>query len=281
MMSQLLGCEVHSLSLEGIELFKFLAEQDNVQCYDLKTAEKQTGLGVEKRIPFACDLGHPQVEGELSGESYSGIGPTSEMNELQICFTLLALKLLYKIDFPWLAIFSDNFATGVTLPKSNHYDEDERFCGFMPAAKHFGPVSLCTDNPKHRLAFNNEKQYQSQKWQYVMRPLLSVTMNGLVGWESCMKFLDFIIASEQYKEQKTAEDEWIGSWLNEYVLDPNGSYRELHPQIVELFPQELAFVKRWWVTQDNDATFVSDLQVGNSGASLKPVKNDEPHFGGH
>lgn len=252
-----LGCDVHSLAMEAVELFKFLENEENVYCYDLKTAEKQTGLGIEQHLPFATDLGHPNFEGQLSGESYSGIGPTSLMNEMQIVCMLKAILVKHDITPKWIALFSDNFATDVALPKTSHYDEDERFCGFIPAKQGFGPVSLVTDNPKHRLAFKNNRQSQRQNRQYIMRPLLSVIMNNIARWTSCSDFLSYIIAQKSYLDEKDKNDLWIGSWFREMIEDKP----ELHAGIIDQFPKEVNYVKTWWNVQDTDPTYRSDLAV--------------------
>lgn len=262
------GTEVHFLSDEAMDLYIFLMQQSVVHCYDLKTAEKQTGLGVERRLPFACDLGHPQYNGLLAGESYSGIGPTGPMNELQIAFTLAAIRQVYGIVPKWVCIYSDNFCCDAELPKSPHYDEDRRFTGFIPDRKCFGPVSISTDNPKHRLNFTGGTQTQRQRRQYIMRPLLSIIMNNIADYKDCENFIVNVVKTKWYLEMKEREENWISSWIPEYLkydsansADINDRIKEVTGELVKVHTKAVDYVKRWFLVQDRDATDVTDLEV--------------------
>lgn len=257
LIKEVVGCEVHFLADEAMDIYDFFNNQPVIHCYDLKTAEKQTGLGIEGIVPFCCDLGHPDFEGSLSAESYSGIGPTGPMNELEIAFLLRAAILQYNLHPKWLALYSDNFALDCELPKLVHWDEDDAFCGYLVKDKHFGPASLVTDNPKHRLVFKGNSQTQKQYRQYIMRPLQAVILNNVATWDSCERLIKYVLKTKEYAAAKEKDELWTSSWVGEYISE--------HPELVtgfmDTFPKETKYVKENFVVQESDPIAVSDLQV--------------------
>lgn len=257
LIKQVIGCEVHFLSEEAMELYNWINQQKKVYCYDLKTAEKQTGLGIESVLPFSCDLGHPDFDSKISGESYSGIGPTGPMNELEIAFILRAVQLLYGIKIGWVCLYSDNFCCDIELPKSPHYDADKTFCGYLPDSKHFGPASLVTDNPKHRRAFNGASQMQQQYRQYIMRPLQAVILNNIADWSSCERLIAYVLKWKEYQVEKEKNELWNSSWVGEFI----SQHPELLQTFVETFPKEAKYVRENFVIQETNPEEVTDLKV--------------------
>lgn len=252
---KILKCDIYNLDFNGPNVFKFLLEhKDEAKCHDLKMAEKQCGI-ILKRLPFVTDLGLPTFPAELAGEMYSGIGPTPWINFIVNVIILHSLQVKYGVTFKWACIYSDNFAVDADIPKLIHYDDDETHCGFIPKEGKFGPPSLSTDNPTHRLGFISGQQYQAQQWQYIMRPLIAVIMNSLIKYDSCSRFLDYVTQAEFHTEEAPF---WSGDQLKEYILGKNVEY---HSQFMLKFPEEVEYVKRWFPVQETDASYATDLRV--------------------
>jgi hypothetical protein len=251
--AKILGCEVCSLNRDGIEAYQYVLD-NNLNCYDVKTAEKQVGLCFSD-FPFVVDLGHPKFEAAVSSEMYSGISFTTLLNELFITVMLRAICDSLGIKISKLAIFSDNFAVDIELPPTPHYDKEPAFCGFLPASKRFGPPSLCTDNPKHRLNIKGGYMRQIQTQQYDMRPLLSVIMNNVRSYDSATNFLQWVIDKKVTAEfEILSKDNIIEAFFEQKNL-------ELHESFRDAFSAELAYVQSVFLVQSVNPDNPSNLRV--------------------
>ena len=230
-------------------------EEDEIYIYDMKTAEKQTGLMFEN-LGFAVDLSDTRFNGDDAPEMYSGIGPTSQLNELMMMILLRSFMDEDDLDIKKIYIFSDNIATDVPLPEQLHFEEDDAFCGLRVKQRNFGPPSLMTDNPKHRLNYRNTRQTQVQRIQYVMRPFLSLVLNSIPAPDLCYRFIDYIVA----KGLAEGSDSYRKDHMKQAILDKDET---VHNAIIDEFPEVLDYLKKWFYIQDRDAKFSTDLRVLN------------------
>jgi hypothetical protein len=252
---KVLKCDIHSLSQDGPQVYKDIIEL-KLHCHDIKTGEKQVGLAF-KFLPFVVDLSYNKFAAELAAEMYSGIGPTTPLNEMFIVMMLRAMMDEYGLQIGHLAMFSDNFAVDVELPESPHFESDEFFCGFDTIKQIFGPASLCTDNPDHRLnfAFNKGKQIQVQSIQYIMKPLLAVVTNGVADRTSPMRFINFVIDHKIY--EKAEFKSGPKDMFKQIVYEENG----LHDKFIDNFSEDREWVERWFPIQTNNADFPADIKI--------------------
>ena len=188
---------------------------------------------------------------------YSGIGPTSVLNEMFMTLMLRTLKDEFDHNYTHFALFGDNFAVDAELTEYPNYEKAATFCGFQLEDRTFGPISLCTDNPKHRLIFpnNTKRQVQSQGIQYFMRPLLSTVMNGVADPRSTLKFLDFVI------ENKIFEIPQFRSGPKDALEEAFLQRPAVHEKFVDKFEAEMKWVERWFPIQKNNPEYVSDYRV--------------------
>lgn len=251
-LSKFCGITIVSLEAVGPLIFKMMSEEKTLFCYDMKTAEKQTGLMLSG-LGFAVDLSDSRFPAEHGAEMYSGIGPTGPLNELQAAIFLRAL-----IDKGWscprVYIYSDNLATVVQLPPQVHYESVTTFCGYHPELRRFYPISLMTDNPKHRQQLRIPSS-QSQRIQYIMKPLLSVIMNSVAKPTECYDFIEYVIANKivtpsnaEYFRQDNVRDIILS-------MKP-----EVHAAIIDKFTASVAFVKNFYFVQDTVPDY-SDLRI--------------------
>lgn len=260
-LSEISGITVEGLEETGPVLYKELAENPSLwYTYDLKTAEKQTGLQFVG-YGIAADLSAPGYAPEMGPEMYSGLGITSYPNEFE---AIISGKVIGEVTGrkPTKAkVFSDNIVFDTKLEDNPHLDTTPAFCGFMKDDKKFGPVSFVTDNPKNRLPFNGYHQLQVQTVQYIMRPLLSVIMNSLDNPNTCKQFIDWIVAAKLNvdPEGDGARSDVIKDFIE------NLDNIELHKKIMDSFPGAVEFVKEWWRggLQSTDSQYVSDLKWSN------------------
>jgi hypothetical protein len=251
-LTKLSGFTFRSLEIEGPKVFLDLANE-KPNCIDLKTAEKQTGLICQNR-GFAADLSLPGYEKDLSAEMYSGLGFTPQENEIAGVIHFVAQNEAGEHIGPELYKFSDNWAQKEPWPGSVFYDAEDTFCGFNPQKECFGPPSLMTDNPNHRLKFEPE-QRQSQRMQYIMRPMLALILNDVGAPGSCKRFLERIVDEEvDFGEADSPRKDH----LTETVLSRD---RDYHATIIEDFPQVEKIISQWFVVQRQDASFSTDLRV--------------------
>jgi hypothetical protein len=249
---KLSGLEVTRLSEEKLDGYLDILNND-WHLYDMKTAEKQTGLAFQW-TGFTCDLGHPKYPAELASEMYSGIGPTSPLNEFMCNIILRVLTEDEGWEGRKVKIFSDNLATDVELPDQVFLEKADQFCGLDPIKKSFAPVSMCTDGPKHRISFNGKIQRQTQTLQYVMRPLLACIMNGIGGRDVTQRFLEWCKDKEVFVEES-------GGDRKDYLVDEVLRQPEIHKDIRQDFNEVETFVKKYFYVQMTDSDFTSNLRV--------------------
>jgi hypothetical protein len=214
------------------------------KCYDLKNAEKQTGL-LMSFLPFAVDLSHPEFPAKLGASLYSGIGPTSQFNMILVCLIMVILINRFNLKITDLMIYSDNFAVrGDLLPDLPNYSAETRFAGFIVDKACFGPVSMVTDNPNHRINMPvGGRQTQSQGTQYVLRCLMSVVQSNLSG-DTCSRFLNWIVDK---KVMEDAED-YRHADMEYALLDKT----DLHEPFIDAFSDASNFVKDRFNVQDTN-----------------------------
>jgi hypothetical protein len=258
-MQKFSGLTIRSLAYEGPKIYQELLNNAvEYNCYDLKTAEKLTGL-VFSWTGFATDLSDARFPAELAPEMYSGIGPTSFLNEWTMTVVLKALMDRAEVDLQEVVYFADNLATRTKLPPQLYFTEEDSFCGLQVKKGVFGPPSLVTDNPNHRLQFKG-RQVQSQVVQYIMRPFLSCIMYGLPNPSITKEFIDYIVQEQNKLEIQSELETYRKDHLKDAVLALDV---EEHRSILDRFPSVTDFVKRWFRTQDVDASFVTDLKVSD------------------
>lgn len=245
-----LNLNVHSLIGEGAQMYIDICKQNPVFCYDIKTAEKQVGLLFSK-LPMSVDLGHPAFPPAQSPEMYSGIFTTNPANVL---YEDVYLKAKQEEGWTGKTIyqFSDNLATDKPLNEDVHVSTSDTFCGMNPANKRFQPVSLCTDNPKHRLPLKNS-MHQVQRVQYIMRPFMAVMLNSLDSPDSCMKFMEYVVENKLID----IDDEVKQDSFKDYILAKEPA---VHQKILDKFWKTAEYVRHWFVVQETNAERPTDLR---------------------
>lgn len=255
-MKKILGIPVNSLSDLGPQIYKQMITDEKCYTYDLKTAEKQVGL-LFKEFPFNVDLGHPAFPAEAANEMYSGIATTTPCNELFQMVFIKAMQDEYDFTPTKYYCFSDNMAFDKEIPGQVHADEADTFCGLIVKERRFGPVSIVTDNPNHRLPFNSKVQRQTQRLQYVMRPFMAVALNSLDRPDTTEKFLDFVIKNKLLNDAEESEGA-RQDVIKDAILSQNV---EVHQKVMDALPKTRQYVEQWFVTQDRDPDYVTDLRV--------------------
>lgn len=250
-MKSISGIEISRLS--EIKLAGYLSLlDDDWYLYDMKTAEKQTGLALGW-TGFTCDLGHPKFPAEYASEMYSGIGPTSILNEIMMAIFLRVMRE----DEGWLGsramFFSDNLAVDKELPDQPFLEVATEFCGLNRDKQAFAPPSVCTDNPKHRLRFNGTFQKQVQSIQYIMRPMLACIMNGLGERFVTKRFLEWCQEREIFLEGEGDRKDYL---VDEILRQP-----DIHKDIRQDFADVETFVKKYWYVDTSDPNFSTNLRV--------------------
>lgn len=258
MMKRVSGLEPIQLSLVGPQLYLDLAKSD-CYLYDVKTCEKQAGLLLQ-HFPFNVDLGDPRFPAEYAPEMYSGIGPTSPVNQVFGAVFIKAMREKHGFNPSKWYIYSDNHGFDKKLPENIHLEPADAFCGFQAKMQHFGPPSLCTDNPKHRLQLKTMKQRQAQFLQYVMRPFLAVTLNSIDHPSTCVRFLEWVVANKK----NVLDEGRISEGVRQDIIKDailGKSFVE-HQAILDKFSTTANWVRANFHTQSQNADFVSDLRVG-------------------
>ena len=252
-MRKVSGLDVSRLSQLKLDGYLRILNED-WNLYDMKTAEKQTGLAFAW-TGFACDLGSPKFDEKLAAEMYSGIGPTSPLNELFMSIILRVIKEDEQWDGSRVMYFSDNLAVDVPLPEQVFLEPATEFCGLNKDTESFGPVSLTTDNPKHRLRFNGKWQRQVQSIQYLMRPMLACIMNGIGGRDVTRRFLEWAKDRSIFVEDEGER--------KDYLVDEVMKNIEIHKDIRQDFSEIEEFVKKYWYVQVTDADFSTNMRVSD------------------
>lgn len=253
---KLTGIPIIDPAVTGAQAYLDLLDQpkDKLFVYDGKTQEKQTGLLFHDQ-GWTYDGGHPHFEAQYAPEMYSGIWVTKPANGLAG-----AIHTRAEMDENGFAptkmwLFSDNLAFDAEMPPNPYVSKEDTFCGLNPVLEAFGPPSIVTDNPAHRVQFKNDHQKQVQRVQYDMRPLMSTISNNIGVPGSCRKFIKYVIDNDIIKKGTTEEvlqDDFKDAVENNFAL---------HEKVRDIFADNLAYVKKWFFVQDRDPNFSTDLRV--------------------
>jgi hypothetical protein len=251
------GFKTHSFTLEGPQMLLDMHERDEIYVYDVKTAEKLVGL----LLPFsgyAVDLSDVNYPAEFAPEMYSGVGPTKPLNDIGGAILAKGLNELGESDIGECWFYADNWAFDKPLPENPYFTEEESFVGYLVKKGKYGPPSLVTDNPDHRLIFNGRNQIQTQRVQYIMRPFMTVMLNSIFSPNSCNNFLKYVVNKKLLN--KNSEEDVRKDYMKRAILSKD---IETHHNILDEFPDEVEKMEQFFYLQKTDPDFSSSLTVYN------------------
>jgi len=251
--AKLTGINTTSLTLSGPSVYKDVLTK-KLKPYDMPIAEAVTGE-ILKWFGFAADLSDPADPAEVAAELYSGVGPTGEMNELCQAIGFRGMLDLYGVKPNTWDRFSDNAAIDIELPPECFFlDKADTFCGLLTQEGRFGPVSLCTDNIKHRIPLKGN-QTQVQYYQYIMRPLLAVITNAVnpSAPNDCLEYIDFMVENTKNANIEDYRKDTMHEWLMENV--------KLHEPFIKKFPKSEDYVKHWFNVRYTNPETPTDLRI--------------------
>jgi hypothetical protein len=248
LISKIAGCSLIPIVTHGAAFYKQVFE-NKPQCYDIRNAEKFVG-SLLSFLPINVDLGHPEYPDEIAGEMYSGIGPTRPVAEIVV--GVLINYLRNELGLPITSVFlgGDNFGFAVELDcKEQNLDlfmtNEDTILGALPIEEHFGPLSLVTDSVNHRA--NVPVKWQTLTWtqrfQYILRPLQVIVDNDLFKPGSCKRKIDWVIERKELGEEEIYSKESLNRAIGENL--------EIRDSFLDLFSDEIAFVKRFIPVHDN------------------------------
>jgi hypothetical protein len=234
------GAKPISIIQSGAEFYQQLFLEDEINCYDLRNAEKQVGVQFSF-LPFNVDLGTPEYDAEIAGELYSGVGPTRPGSELYVACLTRTLNNRGEISVDKVYIGGDNYAFAPHINcEEKGYDlfftNESTILGANPLRKTFWPYSAMTDTVKNRQTI--PKTWRRLTWiqhmQFDLRPVQVLVNNGILNRSSCVKMMDWIV------EKKLLEG--FDIYSKDTINDAITSDEDIEDDFRDQFSEEVNFV---------------------------------------